>query len=265
MPPETLRPGTTEPAPAEAQQPQDADGALLRLRDLSVSYGAVRAIIEVNLHLHAGEVVALLGANGAGKSTTLRAISGLVRPRAGAVLLEGRPLTGLSPTGVVERGVAHCPEGRRVFGGLSVMENLRLGASLRRDPPGVRQDLERMLDLFPILRERQKQSAGTLSGGEQQMLALARALMARPRVLLLDEPSLGVAPLLVRAIFGILRELKASGVSMLLVEQNARAALALADRAYVLRTGSVALSGTAESLRESDEVAQVYLGGGGAR
>ena len=237
---------------------------LLALRDLHVQYGAVQALRGVSLHLHAGEVVALLGANGAGKSTTLRAISGLIRAASGQILLEGAPLTGLNPTDIVARGVAHCPEGRRVFGGMSVMENLRLGASVRSDTDSIRQDTERMLSLFPILAERRGQAAGTLSGGEQQMLALARALMARPRLLLLDEPSLGVAPLIVREIFKTLRELRESGVTVLLVEQNARAALGLADRAYVLRTGMVALSGSAADLSASDEVAQAYLGGGAA-
>ena len=238
---------------------------LLSVQNLTVSYGAVRAISGVSLHLQAGEAVALLGANGAGKSTTLRAISGLVRSQSGSVTFDGREIGGLSPTRIVERGVAHCPEGRRVFGGLSVLENLRLGASVRRDRPGVRDDLERMLTLFPVLRERHAQSAGTLSGGEQQMLALARALMARPKLLLLDEPSLGVAPLLVRSIFQTLRELKASGVTILLVEQNARAALALVDRAYVLRTGSVALEGEAQALQNSEELTQAYLGKGAQR
>ncbi|WP_420594221.1 ABC transporter ATP-binding protein [Deinococcus sp.] len=244
--------------------PPDLIQPLLALNDLHVSYGAVQALRGVSLHLHAGEVVALLGANGAGKSTTLRAISGLIKAASGQIVLEGAPLTGLNPTDIVARGVAHCPEGRRVFGGMSVMENLRLGASVRSDTDGIRQDTERMLGLFPILAERRGQAAGTLSGGEQQMLALARALMARPRLLLLDEPSLGVAPLIVKDIFNTLRELRETGVTILLVEQNARAALGLADRAYVLRTGSVALSGSAANLSASDEVAQAYLGGGAA-
>ena len=244
--------------------PPDLIQPLLALNDLHVSYGAVQALRGVSLHLHAGEVVALLGANGAGKSTTLRAISGLIKAASGQILLEGAPLTGLNPTAIVARGVAHCPEGRRVFGDMSVMENLRLGASVRSDTDGILQDTERMLGLFPILAERRGQAAGTLSGGEQQMLALARALMARPRLLLLDEPSLGVAPLIVKDIFNTLRELRETGVTILLVEQNARAALGLADRAYVLRTGSVALSGSAANLSASDEVAQAYLGGGAA-
>ncbi|AZI44896.1 ABC transporter ATP-binding protein (plasmid) [Deinococcus psychrotolerans] len=254
-----LKPGPLGSGPSEPQtQP------LLALQNLYVNYGAVSALRGVSLHLHAGEVVALLGANGAGKSTTLRAISNLIKVASGQILLDGSPLTGLSPTEVVARGVAHCPEGRRVFGGMSVLENLRLGASVRSDSEGIKSDTERMLSLFPILAERRSQAAGTLSGGEQQMLALARALMARPRLLLLDEPSLGVAPLIIKEIFKILRELRETGVTILLVEQNARAALGLADRAYVLRTGSVALSGSAAELSQSEEVAQAYLGGGAA-
>ena len=250
--------------PPSSAPPESAKQPLLALQDLHVNYGAVSALRGVSLHLHAGEVVALLGANGAGKSTTLRAISGLIKAASGQILLDGSPLTNLSPTEVVARGVAHCPEGRRVFSGMSVLENLRLGASVRSDGEGIKSDTERMLSLFPILAERRSQAAGTLSGGEQQMLALARALMARPRVLLLDEPSLGVAPLIVKAIFKTLRELRGAGVTILLVEQNARAALGLADRAYVLRTGSVALSGSAAELSKSEEVAQAYLGGGAA-
>ncbi len=250
--------------PPNVAQPESARQPLLALQDLHVNYGAVSALRGISLHLHAGEVVALLGANGAGKSTTLRAISGLIKAASGQILLDGSPLTGLSPTEVVARGVAHCPEGRRVFSGMSVLENLRLGASVRSDGEGIKSDTERMLSLFPILAERRSQAAGTLSGGEQQMLALARALMARPRVLLLDEPSLGVAPLIVKAIFKTLRELRGAGVTILLVEQNARAALGLADRAYVLRTGSVVLSGSAAELSKSEEVAQAYLGGGAA-
>lgn len=263
QPEETVQPEVN--GAATVTQPGVNTAPLLEVTDLSVSYGAVRALHGVSLHLNAGEVVALLGANGAGKSTTLRTISGLLRPTSGQVRYAGASLLGQGPAAIVARGVAHCPEGRRVFGGLSVLENLRLGASVRRDRENVPGDQQRMQDLFPILRERAHQAAGTLSGGEQQMLALARALMARPKLLLLDEPSLGVAPLVVRSIFAALRELKASGVSILLVEQNARAALALADRAYVLRSGQVALSGGARELQESEELTQAYLGAGAAR
>ncbi|MDQ0467554.1 ABC transporter ATP-binding protein [Labrys wisconsinensis] len=233
---------------------------LLRLDRLAVSFGAVRALKEVTLEVRAGEVVALVGANGAGKSTTLRTISGLSRPKSGTIALDGVPIAGLKPSEIVRRGIAHAMEGRRLFGGLTVAENLRLGACTRADRDGVARDVERMFALFPILKERWRQLAGTMSGGEQQQLALARALMAAPRLLLLDEPSLGVAPLLVRHIFAALAELKRQGMTMLLVEQNIALALDLADRAYVLRTGTVALSGPAAELRADDRIAQAYLG-----
>jgi branched-chain amino acid transport system ATP-binding protein len=234
---------------------------LLSIADLRVDYGPVRAVHGVSLDVAAGEVVALLGANGAGKSTILRAISGLLRPRAGQIRLAGSPIHRLPPARIVRLGIAHAPEGRRVFGSLTVAENLRLGATSRTDRAQVPVDRERMFELFPILRERMHQVAGTLSGGEQQMLALARALMAAPRLLLLDEPSLGIAPLIVRSIFATLAELKRQGVTMLLVEQNINVALGLADRAYVLRTGEVSLTGTAAELRGNYErVAEAYLG-----
>jgi len=234
----------------------------LQLENLEVNYGPVKALKGVSLEVAQGEVVALLGANGAGKSTVLRTVSGLLRPRAGGVRFFGEPLGRLSPAQIVGRGLAHCPEGRRVFGSLSVLDNLRLGASRRFDSGGIREDLDRMLTLFPILGERRGQTAGTLSGGEQQMLALARALMSRPKVLLLDEPSLGVAPLIVREIFKTLRELKSEGVTLLLVEQNVKLALELADRAYVLRTGQIALEGSAQEMQGDERVARAYLGGG---
>jgi branched-chain amino acid transport system ATP-binding protein len=239
----------------------------LEIRNLEVNYGAVKALKGVTLTVREGEVVALLGANGAGKSTTLRAISGLVKPRAGTVDVFGQSLVSaglarLNPTQIVARGVAHCPEGRRVFTGLTVLENLRLGASQRSDATGIQSDLEKMLTMFPILSERRKQTAGTLSGGEQQMLALARALMSRPKLLLLDEPSLGLAPLIVQGIFRTLETLRSEGVTILLVEQNVKLALQLADRAYVLRTGTITLTGSAAELRDDERVANAYLGGG---
>lgn len=241
----------------------DAAAPLLRLDRLEVNFGAVRALKGVSLDVREGEVVALVGANGAGKSTTLRTISGLSRPKAGTIAFDGSPIGQRAPAQIVRLGIAHSPEGRRLFGGLSVAENLRLGACTRKDPEGVAHDTERMFVLFPILRERWRQLAGTLSGGEQQQLALARALMAAPRLLLLDEPSLGVAPILVRHIFEALAELKRQGMTMLLVEQNINLALGLADRAYVLRTGMVALSGTSAELRDDDaRVSQAYLGAG---
>ncbi|MFI5409296.1 ABC transporter ATP-binding protein [Kaistia sp. UC242_56] len=233
---------------------------LLRVDNLEVNFGAVRALKGVSLDVYEGEVIALVGANGAGKSTTLRSISGLARAKSGTVTFAGTVINKRSAPQIVRLGIAHSPEGRRLFGGLSVAENLRLGACTRSDPEGVARDTEKMFVLFPILRERWRQLAGTLSGGEQQQLALARALMAAPRLLLLDEPSLGVAPLLVRHIFDALAELKRQGMTMLLVEQNIALALELADRAYVLRTGKVALSGIASELRVDDRVAQAYLG-----
>lgn len=234
---------------------------VLAVRNLVVAYGAVSALRGVSLDVRRGEVVALLGANGAGKSTMLRAISGLVRPRSGEIRLDGARIDGMRPAQSVRHGVAHAPEGRRLFGSLTVAENLRLGATQRRDRDNIDDDRERLQGLFPILKERARQQAGTLSGGEQQMVALSRALMARPRLLLLDEPSLGIAPIVVRQIFASLDELKATGVTMLLVEQNISVALDLADRAYVLRTGEISLEGGARDLRENyEDVAAAYLG-----
>ena len=233
---------------------------LLSVENLEVNFGAVRALKGISLDVHAGEVVALVGANGAGKSTTLRTISGLSRPSGGKIIFDGKRIGGIAPSRIVSLGIAQSPEGRRLFGGLTVADNLRLGACTRTDKEAVVRDSERMFMLFPILKQRLKQLAGTLSGGEQQQLALARALMAAPRLLLLDEPSLGVAPLLVRHIFSALAELKRQGMTMLLVEQNITLALDLADRAYVLRTGQVALSGRSAELRDSERVAQAYLG-----
>ena len=250
---------------AIARQAPESDvqspSALLEVTGLRVNYGAVAAIRGIDISVGAGEVVALLGANGAGKSTMLRTISGLSRPRAGRIMLAGEAIHRLPPARIVRLGIGHCPEGRRVFGSLSVAENLRLGASARADRSGVGEDRDKIYAMFPVLRERMHQSAGTLSGGEQQMLAVGRALMARPRVLLLDEPSLGLAPLLVQQIFRTLGELKAAGVTMLLVEQNIKLALDLADRAYVLRTGEVSLAGSAAELKgEHEKVAAAYLG-----
>jgi branched-chain amino acid transport system ATP-binding protein len=235
--------------------------SLLAVNDVHVSYGAVRALKGVSLELNAGEVVALLGTNGAGKSTLLRTISGLMRPSRGHIHFGGQSIGGSSPLAIVRSGLAHCPEGRRVFGGLTVADNLRLGAATRSDAKGIEEDQERMLSLFPILRQRWRQLANTMSGGEQQLLALARALMSRPKLLLLDEPTLGVAPLLCKQIFASLGELKKQGTTMLVVEQNVGLALGLADRAYVLRTGEVVLSGDAAELQDGDKVAKAYLGG----
>ncbi len=234
--------------------------ALLSVRGLDVYYGAVHALKGVDLDVQRGEVVTLIGANGAGKSTLLRTISALVKPRAGTITFDGRDLLKLPPHQVVAAGVSHAPEGRAVFANLSVEDNLVLGAYLRRDK-GVNADMERMYALFPRLKERRKQASGTLSGGEQQMLAIARALMSRPRLLLLDEPSLGLAPLLVKDIFSTIVSINREGMTILLVEQNANQALHVAHRGYVLETGRVALSDTGPALLANPAVKEAYLGG----
>jgi len=233
---------------------------VLSVTGLRVRYGAIEALRGVSLEVAAGQVVALIGANGAGKTTTLRAISGMLRPASGAIRVEGADVTALPSHRRVARGMAHAPEGRGIFLNLTVGENLDLGAYLRRDADGVTADREKAFGLFPILAERRGQVAGTLSGGEQQMLAVARALMSRPRLLLLDEPSLGLAPQVVERIFGVLRDVNAAGVTLLLVEQNAHKALQLAHRAYVLETGQVAMTGTGRELLASPEVRKAYLG-----
>ncbi len=232
---------------------------LLQLNGLSVNYGGIQALQDINLYINSGEVVTLIGANGAGKTTTLRAISRLLNPRRGSIIYDGKDITKERPSQVVRMGVAHSPEGRRMLTKLSVMDNLRLGAYTRSDS-GVEGDLQRMFGLFPRLDERRKQMAGTLSGGEQQMLAIARALMSRPRLLLLDEPSLGLAPIIVREIFTIIRDLRQTGVTILLVEQNATLALQNADRGYVLEAGAMTTEGKASELLEDDRVRKAYLG-----
>jgi branched-chain amino acid transport system ATP-binding protein len=232
---------------------------MLEVTDLHVYYGGIHALKGVSLQVNKGEIVTLIGSNGAGKSTTLKTISGLLRPRRGAVVFEGHDLTRVPAHQIVTRGLCQAPEGRRVFANLTVRENLEMGAYTRRDA-AVAKDMERMLDLFPRLRERLQQPAGTLSGGEQQMLAMARALMSRPRVLLLDEPSLGLAPVLVREIFRIIQEINSEGTTILLVEQNARQALQIAERGYVLQTGEVVLSDRGPALLENPEVRRAYLG-----
>jgi branched-chain amino acid transport system ATP-binding protein len=232
---------------------------VLSIDDLHVAYGEIPALKGVALHVERGEIVALLGSNGAGKTTTLRTISGLLTPRRGTITLEGQSLVGLPPHEIVMRGVAHVPEGRRIFNRLTVRENLMMGAYRRRDG-SIAQDLDRVFRLFPRLKERLQQVAGTLSGGEQQMLAIARALMARPRLLLLDEPSMGLAPVLVEQIFETITDINRQGTTVLLVEQNAAMALSIAHRAYVLETGAIVLSGTAAALAENAEVRRAYLG-----
>ena len=233
---------------------------ILEVRDLRVKYGAIEALRGVSLAVGAGQVVALIGANGAGKSTTLRAVSRMVPLAAGTVELEGEDVTRLGSHQLVARGMAHAPEGRGIFLNLTVRENLELGAYLRRDRSEIVADMDKGYALFPILAERRDQVAGTLSGGEQQMLAVVRALMSRPRLLLLDEPSLGLAPQVVEKIFAVLREVNQTGVALLLVEQNAHKALQLAHRGYVLETGTIVMSGTGRELLQSPEVRKAYLG-----
>ena len=236
-----------------------ADAALLEVRDLHVSYGPIEAVKGVSFEVHPGEVVALIGSNGAGKTTTLRTLSGLHRPSAGEVRFDGERIDRLPAHDIVARGVAHAPEGRRLFHRMTVRENLDLGAYRRHDDE-VAADVAMVQDLFPILRERSGQAAGTLSGGEQQMLAIGRALMSRPRLLMLDEPSMGLSPLVMRTIFSTLAELKERGTTLLLVEQNAQAALALADTGHVLETGRIVLSGSAADLLDDEGVRKAYLG-----
>ncbi len=236
---------------------------MLELADVHVRYGNIRALQGVSLRVETGELVALIGSNGAGKTTTLRTISGLLRPTQGSIAFEGADITSAPTDRIVALGISHCPEGRRIFGSLSVSDNLRLGAVSRSDAAGVAADLDMVLELFPLLRERLGQAGGTLSGGEQQMLAIGRALMSRPRLLLLDEPSLGLAPLMVERIFATIAELKEQGRTILLVEQNVHQALDVADRAYVVETGRITLDGPADVLRHDPKVEQSYLGVGG--
>jgi len=234
---------------------------MLRVEDINVYYGAIHAIKGISLDVPDGEIVALIGSNGAGKSTTLRTISGLMRPKKGRIMYDGEDITGVPAHKIVGKGLCQVPEGRHVFANMTVLENLELGAYLRNDKDGIAKDMEAVFEKFPRLLERKNQIAGTLSGGEQQMLAMARALMSRPKLLLLDEPSMGLAPLLVKEIFNIIKEINASGTTVLLVEQNANMALSIADKAYVLETGRITLSGTAAELASSEEVRKEYLGG----
>jgi branched-chain amino acid transport system ATP-binding protein len=233
---------------------------VLELRELRAAYGPIEAVRGVDLEVRAGELVCLLGANGAGKSSTLRAISGLVHPTGGRIVFDGRAITGLPPATILEAGIAHCPEGRRVFPYLTVEENLAMGAYVRRDRAAIAADLDRVYAHFPILAERRRQAAGTLSGGEQQMLAIGRALMARPRLILFDEPSLGLAPTIVETTFAIIADIRRQGTTVLMVEQNAYLALRMADRGYVMENGRIVLSGPARDLLSDDHVRRVYLG-----
>ena len=236
-------------------------GTMLTVNDINVFYGAIHAIKGVSLEVNEGEIVTLIGANGAGKSTILRTISGLLKPKTGSIQFEGQEIAGMSAHEIVKTGISQVPEGRRIFAEMSVLENLELGAFTRKDKDGIKADMELVFERFPRLKERIGQLAGTLSGGEQQMLAMGRALMSRPRLLLLDEPSMGLAPLLIKEIFAIIQYINKTGTTVLLVEQNANMALSIAHRAYVLETGRITLSGDAKELAASDEVRKAYLGG----
>jgi branched-chain amino acid transport system ATP-binding protein len=233
---------------------------MLKIEDINVFYGNIHALKGVSLAINEGEIVTLIGANGAGKSTLLKTISGLLKPKNGSILFEGQSISGKVAQSIVKQGLSHVPEGRRVFANMSVEENLELGAYLRKDKQGIKEDFEKVYNLFPRLLERRKQLSGTLSGGEQQMLAMGRALMARPKLLLLDEPSMGLAPLLVKTIFRIIEEINKSGTTILLVEQNANMALSIADRAYVIETGRTTLEGPAKVLAKDPKIKAAYLG-----
>jgi branched-chain amino acid transport system ATP-binding protein len=244
----------------EPQAETKRGGPILEVEDIHTFYGSIQALKGVSLKVHDGEIVTLIGANGAGKSTTLRSINGLNHPREGRIRFQGEDITNEAPHNVVKMGISQSPEGRRLFSRMSVLENLEMGAFQREDRAGLREDLDRVYGLFPRLAERKSQKAGTLSGGEQQMVAIGRALMARPKLLMLDEPSMGLAPILVDKIFEIIVEIKQQGTPILLVEQNALMALDTANRGYVLETGKVTLSDNAKALRENEQVQKAYLG-----
>ena len=234
---------------------------MLKIDNINVYYGAIHALKGISVQVNVGEIVTLIGANGAGKSTILRTISGLLRTKTGEISFEGKNIAGIAAQDIVKLGISQVPEGRRVFANMTVLENLELGAYIRTDSKGIKEDIEKIFDRFPQLTKRRSQLAGTMSGGEQQMLAMGRALMSRPRLLLLDEPSMGLAPLLVREIFSIIKEINAGGTTVLLVEHNAHMALSIAHRAYVLETGRITLAGDAKELAASEEVRKAYLGG----
>lgn len=235
--------------------------AMLEIKDLHVHYGVIEALKGISLEVNEGEIVALIGANGAGKTTMMQSISGIVKKSGGEINFLNESIMKANPKHIVEMGLTQVPEGRRIFTGMSVYENLMMGAFLRKDKDGIKDDYEKVCEQFPILKERMNQDASTLSGGEQQMLAMGRALMAKPKLLLLDEPSMGLAPILVKEIFNIIEEINKSGTTVLLVEQNAKMALSIAHRAYVLETGKVVMSGTGEELAKSPDVQKAYLGG----
>ena len=234
--------------------------ALLEVQDLHVAYGKIEAVKGISFSVEQGQVVTLIGTNGAGKTTTLRTISGLLKPAAGTVLFDGKPIHGVNAHEIVARGLAHSPEGRHIFPRMTIQENLLLGAYLRKDSGGIADDVAKAYSMFPILGERRSQAAGTLSGGEQQMLAMARALMCRPRLLMLDEPSMGLSPIMMKQIMDTIAELKSSGTTILLVEQNAQAALSLADQGHVLEVGRIALTGAGSDLLHDEQVRKTYLG-----
>lgn len=234
---------------------------MLKVNDLSVHYGVIQAVRGINLEVNEGEIVTLIGANGAGKTTALRTISGLVKPSSGTIEFEGKPIQKVSPQKIVTHGISQVPEGRHVFTGLTVQENLEMGAFLRKDNEGIKKSFSEIYERFPILKERKNQDASTLSGGEQQMLAMGRALMSKPRLLLLDEPSMGLAPIFIKEIFNIIQEIQQQGTTVLLIEQNAKMALSIADRGYVIETGKIVLQGTGAELLASEEVKKAYLGG----
>lgn len=234
---------------------------MLKVEGLNIKYGAIHAVKGIDLDVNEGEIVTLIGANGAGKTSILKALSGLVKPSEGTITYNGKVLNKCSAQDIMKLGISHVPEGRRIFAGMTVLENLELGAYQRKDKDGIKRDLEAVYERFPILRDRSKQNAATLSGGEQQMLAMGRALMANPKILLLDEPSMGLAPILVKEIFNIIKDINAKGTTVLLVEQNARMALSIAHRAYVMETGKIVMSGTGKELSESEEIQKAYLGG----
>ena len=234
---------------------------MLKIDNINVYYGAIHALKGISVEVNEGEIVTLIGANGAGKSTILRTISGLLKPKNGQITFDDQNIAGMEAQDIVKLNISQVPEGRRVFANMTVLENLELGAYIRSDRSGIKEDLEKIFVRFPKLAERRSQLAGTMSGGEQQMLAMGRALMSRPRLLLLDEPSMGLAPLLVREIFSIIKEINASGTTVLLVEQNAHMALSVAHRAYVLETGRITLAGDAKKLAASEDIRKAYLGG----
>ncbi|XEQ99548.1 High-affinity branched-chain amino acid transport ATP-binding protein LivF [Sporomusa paucivorans] len=234
---------------------------MLKIDNINVYYGAIHALKGISVDVNQGEIVTLIGANGAGKSTTLRTISGLLKPKIGQIIFEGQDIAGMAAQNIVKLGISQVPEGRRVFAHMSVLENLELGAYLRSDTKEIKADMDVVFGRFPRLAERRSQLAGTLSGGEQQMLAMGRALMSRPRILLLDEPSMGLAPLLIKEIFSIIKDINETGTTILLVEQNANMALSIAHKAYVLETGRIILSGSGQELAESEEIRKAYLGG----